>query len=103
MARVLAGTPSESRSRALIIAALVFAAIAAVLLFIALQNRGGGESTSTAAATTEVLVAASEIDANTRLAAEMLELRSVPVDDALAGAYASVDAAVGLPARYPIQ
>jgi len=103
MARAaLAATPSESRSRPLIIAAVIFSAIAAVLLFVALQNRGG-DGAASAAATTDVVVAATNINANTMLTADLLEVRSVAVDDALAGAYATTSAAIGLPARYPIQ
>jgi len=103
MARAaLAATPSESRSRTLFIAAVIISAIAAVLLFVALQNRGG-DGAATAAATTDVVVAATNIDANTMLTADLLEVRAVSVDDALAGAYATTDAAIGLPARYPIQ
>ncbi len=101
MAKVVAGTPPEQRSRLLIAGAVLFAAIAGVLVFVALQNRDGG---GTAAATmSDVVVASKDIGVNTRLEEGMLELKSVPADQALTGAYASVERAVGLPVRYPIQ
>jgi Flp pilus assembly protein CpaB len=86
----------------MIIAAVLFAAIAAVLLFAALQSRDGGGS-SAATDTFDVVVAANNIDANTTLTAGMLTIRAVPADDALAGVYSTIPAAVGLPARYPLQ
>ncbi len=102
MARAIAGTPPESRSRVMIVAAVIFAAIAAVLLFVALQNRGGSGG-SEAAATASVVVATTDLSANTKLTADLVEVTSVPLDQALAGAYSSVEAVVGLPVRYPVQ
>lgn len=90
----------------MIAAAVVFAAIAALLLFVALQSGGGGDSsssTSSGVVLTEVVVASRDIEANTLISAEMLELRSVPPDQALAGSFESVDLAIGLPARFPVQ
>lgn len=87
----------------MIAAAVLFAAIAGVLVFVALQNRGGDEGTTSLAPTTEVVVAARTIDTNTKLSADMLELTSVPSDQVLTGAYTSIDLAVGLPLRYPVQ
>jgi len=103
MARALEATAPEGRSGGMIIAAAVFAAIAAILLFVALQNRGDGGGSSSAVATTSVVVAKQNIAVNTRLTAEMLEVRSVPSDGALSGVYASTQGLIGLPARYPIQ
>lgn len=106
MATAVAGTPQESRSKLMIAAAVVFAAIAALFLFVALQNSGGGEGTASgggALVTTEVVVASQDIGANTLITAEMLELKSVPAGEALAGAFESVELAVGLPARFPVQ
>lgn len=87
----------------MIAAAVLFAAIAGVLVFVALQNRGGDEGTTSLALTTEVVVAARTIDTNTKLSADMLELTSVSSDQVLAGAYTSIDLAIGLPLRYPVQ
>ena len=98
-----ANAPSGSRNRMMILAALVFAAIAALLLFVALQSRGEGGSSVTAPASVDIVVAAQNIDANTKVTSEMLELKSIPTDQALTGAYSSIETAVGLPVRYPLQ
>lgn len=97
--------PSEHRSRLIIIAAVIFAGIAALLLFVALQNGdgGGGGSEGAAAATTEVVVATRSISANTTLEADMIEVKAIPLDQSLTGAYSTLDAALGLPVRYPLQ
>lgn len=105
MARSAVGTPSEHRSRVIILAAVIFAGIAALLLFVALQSGdgGGGGSESAAGVTAEIVVATRPISANTTLEADMLELKAIPLDQELIGAYSSVEAAVGLPVRYPLQ
>ena len=104
MAQAVAGSRPESRNRTMIFAAVVFAAIAALLLFVALQNSGGGgDSTIAPLATTDVIVATQEVSANTILTAEMIEVKSLPIDQVLTGSYTSVDTAVGLPVRYPLQ
>ena len=104
MAQAVAGSRPESRNRTMIFAAVVFAAIAAVLLFVALQNSGGGgDSASAPVATTDVVVATQEVSANTILTAEMIEVKSLPVDQVLTGGYTSAETAVGLPVRYPLQ
>jgi len=103
MARALEATAPEGRSGGMIVAAVVFAALAAILLFVALQSRGGGGGSSSAVADTSVVVAKQDIAVNTRLTAEMLEVRSVPSDEARIGVYASTQGLIGLPARYPIQ
>lgn len=104
MARVLAGTPSEGGNRAMVIAAVLFAAIAAVLLFVALQNRSSGEE-GVVATSVDVVVAARSIEPNTRINADMLELQSISSGQVLTGAYNSSESLaqlVGLAARFPI-
>jgi pilus assembly protein CpaB len=98
------GTAPEGRNRLLIVGAIVFGLITAVLLFTALQNTDGGGSSSPVQITTaSVLVVSRDVEANTLLTADMLEVRSVPVAQALSGGYEDVEAAVGLPLRYPLQ
>lgn len=104
MAQAVAGSRPERRNRTMIVAAVIFAAIAALLLFVALQNSGGGgDSTSAPVVTADVVVATGNVSANTILTAEMIEVKSIPVDQALTGGYTSIDTAVGLPVRYPLQ
>lgn len=87
----------------MLIAALLFAAVAAALVFLALQDRSDGTQSSSSAFTVDVVVAARDVAANTTLTADMLELRAVPSGDALSGAYASVEQLAGLPTRFPLQ
>lgn len=88
----------------MIVAAVLFAAIAAALVFVALQNRGeGGGDSGSAAVTSDVVVAARDIPANTKLTAEMLEVRAVPIDTVLAKAYTSTQEILGLPTRFPVE
>jgi Flp pilus assembly protein CpaB len=84
----------------MIIAAILFAAIAAVLLFAALRSNDDGGASG---ATTDTVVASEEVTANERITEDMLELRAIPDDQILSGAYADIDSVVGLVARYPIQ
>jgi Flp pilus assembly protein CpaB len=85
----------------MIIAAILFAAIAAVLLFAALRSNDDGGSAS--GATTDTVVASEDIGPNTRITSDMLETRAIADDQVLTGAYASIDDVEGLVARYPIQ
>ena len=101
MAQVVAGNPPERMSRLLFIAAALFAAIASALIFVALQSRGGSDGTP-AAATDSVVVASRDIPANVRLTADMLELKSLPVEAALDDAYVESETLVGLATRFPV-
>lgn len=102
MARVIAaGAEPAARSRVLVVAAVLFAAVAAALVFVALQQRTE-EGQGSVGAVTDVVVAARDLPANTRLTADMLEVRAVPAQAALTDGYASIEALVGLPTRYPL-
>ena len=103
MAQAIAGTSPERANRLLFAAAVLFAALAAALVFVALQ-RGGEESSGGApAASASVIVTARDIPANSRLTADMLELRSISPDAILAGAYANIEPLIGLPVRFPLE
>ncbi len=101
MARAIAGTSPERTGRLMIIAAVVFAALAAVLVFVALHQKNSGGTA--AGATQDVVVAKQDIGVNTKLTADMVEVKALPSSDIIAGGYATVQGLVGLPARYPIQ
>jgi pilus assembly protein CpaB len=104
MARAIAARPaSDQRNRTMLVAALFFALVAAALVFVALQQRGDSNAAGSVAGTVDIVVAKSDVPANTVLAPDMLELRAVQSDEALSGAYASVEQVVGLPARFPLQ
>ncbi|MEX2157914.1 MAG: Flp pilus assembly protein CpaB [Dehalococcoidia bacterium] len=104
MARAIAARPaSDQRNRAMLIAALFFAVVAAALVFVALQQRSDTRTSGSAAGTVDIVVAKSDVGANTVLTADMLELRAVQPDEALSGVYANVEQIVGLPSRFPLQ
>ena len=99
------GTAPEGRNRLMIVAAVVFGLIFAVLLFTALQSRDGGSSSSSVVpiSTADTLVVTRDVEANTILTEDMLAIQAVPVEQALTGGYETVEAAVGLPVRFPLQ
>jgi len=101
MARVLAGTPPERTSRMMMLGAVLFAAIAALLVFVILRQTDEGGSS--AAGTESVVVAATDVDTNVKLTADMLGVKAVPLDQVITGAYSSTTPLIGLPARYPIE
>ncbi len=104
MAQAVADSRPGSRNRTAIVAAVIFAAIAALLLFVALRSSdSGGGGTIAPMATTDVVVASQNVSANTKLTAEMIEVKSIPTDQVLTGGYIDIEAAVGLPVRYPLQ
>ena len=98
------GARTGSRNRTMIVAAIVFAAIAALLLFVTLRSSDSGEGGAVApVAMADVVVATQNISGNTKLTVEMIEVKSLPEEQVLAGGYTTVQAAVGLPVRYPLQ
>lgn len=102
MAQAIVGNPPERANRLLLVAAALFAAIASVLVFVALQSRGGDGASVATTSTTQVAVASRNVPANTRLTAEMLELKSLPVEAVLDEAYPATAALVGLATRFPL-
>ena len=100
MARAVAAKSPERTGRLMMIAAVVFAALAAILVFVALQKSDGGSSS---AATQDVVVATQDIDVNTKVTADMIRVKALPRSDVVTGAYATTAGIIGLPARYPIQ
>ena len=98
------GTAPEGRNRLMIVAAIVFGLIFAVLLFTALRSDDGGSSSSAFEIdTADTLVVTRDVEANTILTEDMLAIQAVPVEQALTGGYETVEAAVGLPVRFPLQ
>ena len=98
------GTAPGGRNRLMIVAAIVFGLIFAVLLFTALQSNDGGSSSSAVQiSTADTLVVTRDVEANTILTEDMLAVRAVPIEQALTGGYETVEAAVGLPVRFPLQ
>jgi pilus assembly protein CpaB len=102
MARVIAvPVAPESRSRLLILAAGVCAAVAAVLVFVALQHRSDISPQPTLGLV-PVVVAARDLNSNTTLTGDLLIIKSVPPDVALSGAFERTEALLGKATRYPV-
>lgn len=101
MAQVIAETLPERTNRLVLIAAALFAAVAGVLVFVALRNADSGNGGGVAA-TVPVVVASRDVPANTRLTADMLDVRSLPVQAVVEGGYAATDALVGHATRFPL-
>jgi pilus assembly protein CpaB len=101
MAQVIAEKLPQGTNRFMLITAVLFAAIAGALVFVVLQSAGGGDGGSVAA-TAPVVVASRDVPANTRLTADMLDVRSLPVEAVVDGGYATTDALVGRATRFPL-
>jgi pilus assembly protein CpaB len=96
--------PRSGRGRLLL--ALALAGLSAFLAFTYLQQAGRAVpetgSVPSAPATTPVLVAAVGIPAGTRITAEMVAVKQVPVGAGLPSGFESPDPVLGSIARYPI-
>lgn len=95
--------PARTSGRAYLFMALGFAVLAGLLAFAALRDGGDSGSSATGAiATLPRVVAVEEIPARTRITADMLQVRAIPTEAALLGAFAAPDQAIGLVTRFPI-
>jgi pilus assembly protein CpaB len=103
MARTVAGGIRPERgNRTFLVLAVVVALIAAVLVFVALNRGGGDEQATSSAATVDVVVAAQDIPAGTRLTEGMLKIAPVSSQTLLQGTYTEVPALAGFVTRYPV-
>ena len=103
MARTVAA-PGGRTNRKFLIVALLFGALTAVLFYAMTSNRGGGSSrTSTAVGDQQVVVAKVAIKQRTAVTADMLELKSVPLNTVIVGAYANIADAVGKVTKFPVE
>ncbi len=87
MARAVAGSRPERGNRVFLVLAVVAALIAAVLVFAALNGGSGDDGGVDTVATAKVVVAQQGIPANTRITAEMLEIKFLPTDEVNAEAF----------------
>ena len=87
MARAVAGSRPERGNRVFLVLAVVAALIAAVLVFAALNGGSGDGGGVDTVATSKVVVAQQGIPANTRITAEMLEIKFLPTDEVNAEAF----------------
>lgn len=87
MARAVAGSRPERGNRVFLGLAVVAALIAAVLVFAALNGGSGDGGGVDTVATSKVVVAQQGIPANTRITADMLEVKFLPTDEVNAEAF----------------
>lgn len=96
MSRGIRGRPE----RMVLLLALVFGAVAALLVAVALSSSGSGSGAGDGAV--PVVVAKQAIEPGTTITAEMVEVRQVPANVALDGAFRDTGLVVGKVARFPI-
>lgn len=101
MAR-MQGLSIAGGNRGLLIIAAIAGIAAAVLFIAAVNSGGGGSSTPLTAEQPKVVVAAKDISAGEEIKANMVEVKSVPDELVVAGAFSTVDTAVGQRARVPV-
>ncbi len=104
MARSLTQAGPERANRMILIGAVALAVLAAILVFAGLSNFGGGSgNTSGFGSTVNVVVAAGDIKAGTKITADMLEIDTLPRAAAIDGAVTDKSVVLGLTTLYPIQ
>ena len=104
MARSLTHAGPERSNRLILFGAIGLAVVAAIGAFGILSNFGGGSSNSSGfGATANVVVAATDIKAGTKITPDMLDIATLPTRAVVAGAITDKSAVVGLTTLYPLQ
>jgi len=104
MARSIAASQGRTNRRFLFIA-LLLAGLSAVLIYAVLARNGSGDGggSSSSGPGSAVVVARTAIKQNTVVTAEMLQLKEVPADGIITGAYLATEDAVGKVTKFPIE
>ena len=92
----------SGNNRTLLLAALLLGLISAILIGIYLSSLDGGEEALPPVTTRTVVVAAAEITPLTQITAEMLVVKSIPLDLVLTGAFTDTEDAIGQTAQVSI-
>jgi pilus assembly protein CpaB len=104
MARSVAGGAAPSRlNRKFLVVAVLLAVLSAVLVYAKISATSTTDKTSVAPGSESVVVAKAAIQPRTLITADQLEVKSVPANAILSGAYTTVTEAVGKTAKFPIQ
>jgi Flp pilus assembly protein CpaB len=91
------------RSNRLVLLVGVFLAIVAfVAILLLLQTPATPDGTNTVPTTADVVVAKSDIPLSTRIRADQVEVKTVPIAGASTGAFADVSQVIGQVARQPV-
>lgn len=104
MARSIAGAAPGRTNRRFLIIALLFAVLSGTLIYAWMSSQGGdGDGGSVSTGSTSVVVAKSPIRQRTEITKEMLELKSVPTNTLISGAFTTVDDVVGKVTKLPLE
>lgn len=104
MARSVSGGAAPSRlNRKFLVVAVLLAVLSAVLVYAKISATSTTTQTTTAPGSQSVVVAKAAIQPRTLITADQLEVKSVPANAVLGGAYTAVTDAVGKTAKFPIQ
>ncbi|MEX1252757.1 MAG: Flp pilus assembly protein CpaB [Dehalococcoidia bacterium] len=102
MARPMTSVAVGRVNRRFLFLALILATLSGILAYAAL-SQGGGDSGTTSSVDISVVVAKDTILAGDTISEDMIEEKVLSQDAVGAGHLSSLDAAVGLQARYPIE
>jgi pilus assembly protein CpaB len=102
MARTFAGAAQGRTNRRFLLIALLLAGLSLVLVYATISRQDSGDGGSAPADVTQVVVAKEAIPERTRITEDMLELKNVPINSIVDGAYVSVADAVGKVTKLPI-
>jgi pilus assembly protein CpaB len=90
-------------NRKFLIVAVLLAVLSAVLVYAKISATSTTSKTTVAPGSQPVVVAKASIEPRTLITADQLEVKSVPANAILAGAYGTITDAVGKTAKFPIQ
>ena len=103
MARSLSQSGTDRQNRMILVGAVALALLAAVLVFASLNTFGGDDGgSSVLGATQDVVVAAQDIKAGTKITSEMVAISTFPKNAVIADVISDKAVVVGLTARYPL-
>ncbi len=103
MARSLTQSGTDRQNRMILVGAIGLALLAAVLVFASLNTFGGDDGGSSVLGTTQdVVVAAQDIKAGTKITNDMVAISTLPKNAVIADVISDKTVVVGLTARYPL-
>jgi len=104
MARSVAGGAAPSRlNRKFLVVAVLLGVLSAVLVYAKISAKDGSSSGGSVAGSQPVVVAKAAIGPRTLVTADQVEIKNVPANSVIAGAYSTIADAVGKTAKYPIE
>jgi pilus assembly protein CpaB len=106
MARTVAGAAPGRTNRRFLIIAILFASLSGALFYAWMASQSGdssGSGGSGAAGSQKVVVAKTVIKQRTEITADMLEVKSIPVNAVVGGGFTTLADVVGRTAKLPIE